>query len=82
MPVSDQKDGELEKVLVDVGLGVFVEFSFLEALRFCHEKTYYLQERVKHLMDRREMVKKHVDEACQSLELLMMLLKSESSSHA
>ena len=33
-----------DKYIINVGGEVFVEFSLLEALRFCYQKIYYLQQ--------------------------------------
>lgn len=33
-----------DKFIINVGAELFVEFSLLEALRFCYQKIYYLQQ--------------------------------------
>lgn len=50
-----------KSLLVDIGKEIFVELSFLEALRFCHEKIYHLKRLLSSLYDREVEIRAHLD---------------------
>lgn len=56
--------------MVNVGTGVFVEFSVLEALRFCQEKVYYLKKWLCSVQGRSLDAKTHLDLMLSNFEAL------------
>jgi prefoldin subunit 5 len=55
---------------VDVGEEVYVEMSRLEALRFCHEKVYFLRKKLESLQDKEVDIMTHIDMVLFNLEAL------------
>lgn len=55
---------------MDVGRDVFVDFSTLEAKRFCHEKIYHLKLQLETLRDRETYLRVHIDTVVMNLEEL------------
>ncbi len=60
---------------MDVGTGVFVDFSLLEALRFCHEKIYHLDKQLQLVQDRALDVQTHLDLMLSAFEALRQTLQ-------
>ena len=63
-----------EKLLVDVGRGIFVELTIAEARRFCHEKLYHLRLQIQSLGDWEVDIRTHIDVVFVNLEGLKKTL--------
>lgn len=65
---------ERERIAVDVGTGIFVDFSMLEALRFCHEKIYHLTKQLQRAQDQTLDAQTHLDLMLSTFEALRQTL--------
>jgi prefoldin subunit 5 len=64
-----QIDASSEPVLlVDIGLGTFVLFSFEEALRFCYERQYHLGRMQAFMLDRQSHIQAFIDKTLQCIQ--------------
>lgn len=64
--------------MVNVGKEVYTEFSILEALRFCHEKVFFLRQRIAQIEDRVVEINTHIDLIVANLETLKCTLSQEN----
>lgn len=55
---------------------MFVDFSLLEALRFCHEKIYHLDKQLQLVQDRALDAQTHLDLMLSTFEALRQTLQN------